>query len=93
MSLMMKDPGGRIDVAFDWGAAYLDGQAITLSSWTVEPTEAGGVVVDSHAFDAVQTSARLSGGREGVSYRTTNRVTLTDGQVDERSITVKVEQR
>ena len=93
MSLMIKDPGGRIDYAFDWAAAYLDGQVIAASSWAVEPVEAGGVTVDSHAFDTVRTSARLSGGREGVSYRVTNRVTLTDGQADERSLTLRVEQR
>jgi len=67
MSLMIKDPGGRIDYAFDWAAAYLDGQVIAASSWAVEPVEAGGVTVDSHAFDTVRTSARLSGGREGVT--------------------------
>ena len=34
-----------------------------------------------------------AGGREGVSYRVTNRVTLSDGQIDERSLMVRVEQR
>lgn len=93
MSLMIKDPGGRIDYAFDWAAAYLDGQAIAASSWIIDPVEAGGVAVDSHAFDTARTSARLSGGREGVTYRVTNRVTLSDGQADERSVTLRVEQR
>lgn len=90
---MIKDPGGRIDYAFDWAAAYLDGQVIAASSWTVEPVEAGGVTIDAHAFDMVRTSVRLSGGREGVSYRVSNAVTLSDGQSDERSLTIRVEQR
>ena len=66
---------------------------IAASNWTVEPLEAGGVTVETHAFDTVRTSARLSGGREGVCYRVTNRVTLSDGQADERSMTLRVEQR
>jgi hypothetical protein len=93
MSVMLKDPGSRIDYRFDWDAAYLDGQAIALSAWTVEPVETGGIVVDAHAFDTLRTSATLSGGRAGVTYRVTNRVTLTDGQIDERSLILRAEQR
>ncbi|MEQ1687012.1 MAG: hypothetical protein ABL874_00380 [Sphingopyxis sp.] len=93
MSLMIKDPGSRIDYAFDWNAAYLDGQVLAASQWTVDPAHAGGVVVDAHAFDAVRTSATLSGGVEGTAYRVTNRVTLSDGQIDERSLVLRAEQR
>lgn len=93
MTVMLKDPASRIDYWFDWGAAYLDGQAIALSSWAVEPVEASGIVVDAHAFDTLSTSATLSGGRAGVTYRVTNRVTLTDGQIEERSLILRAEQR
>ena len=40
-----------------------------------------------------RSSARLSGGIVGRVYRLTNRVTLSDGQVDERSVTMRVEER
>lgn len=93
MSLMVKDPGARIDYAVDWGAAYLDGQAVSASSWAVEPDEAGGIAIAAHAFDAARASVTLSGGMIGRLYRVTNRVTLTDGQIDERSIALRVEQR
>lgn len=93
MTLMIKDPGSRIDYAFDWNAAYLDGQILVASSWSIDPVHLGGVAVDAHAFDMVRTSATLSGGVEGVAYRVTNRVTLSDGQIDERSLVLRVEQR
>ena len=93
MSQTIKDPGARIDYALDWGAAYLAGQAIIASSWTVDAVEAGGVTIVGQAFDTARSSVTLAGGREGVSYRITNRVTLSDGQIDERSIAVRVEQR
>lgn len=93
MAVMLKDPGARLVHGVEWGTAYLDGQYLAASSWSVEPDEAGGVTIDGHSFDPVRTSATLAGGREGVSYRVTNRVTLSDGQVDERSLMVRVEQR
>ena len=40
-----------------------------------------------------RSSARLTGGRLGRVYRLTNRVTLTDGQVADRSVTIRVEER
>ncbi len=93
MSLMIKDPDSRIDYAFDWSAAYLDGQVLTASQWAVTPAHYGGVVVAASAFDAVRSSATLAGGITGNAYRISNRVTLSDGQIDERSIVLRVEQR
>lgn len=93
MGVMLKDPGARLVHGLEWGTAYLDGQYLVGSAWSVEPDEAGGVSVDGHSFDPVRTSVTLAGGREGVSYRVTNRVTLSDGQIDERSLMVRVEQR
>ncbi len=93
MGMMLKDPGARLVHGVEWGVAYLEGQYLTASSWSVVPDEAGGVSVDGHSFDPVRSSVTLAGGREGVSYRVTNRVTLSDGQVDERSLMVRVEQR
>ena len=93
MSFYLKDPGSRIDYAMDWGASYLDGQAVAGSAWSVVPAEAGGVAVDAESFDLTRTAATLSGGRAGHVYSVTNRVTLSDGRVDERSITLRVEQR
>lgn len=92
MSLILKDTQARIDHAFDW-TGYLDGQAIAESTWEAAPEEAGGVAVEAAAFDLGRSSARLTGGIAGRVYRVTNRVTLSDGQEDERSLTVRVEER
>lgn len=92
MSLYLKDADSRIDHSVDW-AAYLAGQSIIASAWSVAPVEAGGLVVEASAFEAARTSVRVSGGVVGRLYRLTNRVTLSDGQVDERSVTFRVEER
>ncbi|HEY0115706.1 MAG TPA: hypothetical protein VGB54_08295 [Allosphingosinicella sp.] len=93
MSFYLKDPQSRIDYAVDWGAHYLDGQNVAASAWTVTPAEVGGIAVDAAGFDLVRTAATLTGGIAGHVYSVTNRVTLSDGRVDERSITLRVEQR
>jgi hypothetical protein len=93
MSFYLKDPQARIDYELDWGGGYLDGQTIVASSWTVAPDEAGGITVESNSFDLMRTAARISGGVAGHVYSVTNRVTLSDGAIDERSISLRAEQR
>ena len=92
MSYYLKDPQSRVDYAIDW-TGYLDGQSVASSLWSVTPAETGGIVVDEAAHDLVRTAATLSGGQVGRVYSVSNRVTLSDGRSDERSITLRVEQR
>lgn len=93
MSAYLKDPGATIDYAIDWLGGYLDGQTIAGSGWSVEPEEEGGLAVASSGFDLTRTAATIGGGVRGHVYRVTNRVTLSDGRVDERSLTLRVEDR
>lgn len=93
MSLFIKDPDSRIDYSVDWGAAYLGANLIAASHWQVTPLEEGGVEVAASGHDGLSTLVTLTGGRTGASYALTNRITLTNGEVDERSIAIRVEQR
>ena len=93
MTMVVKDPDARIDYEFIWGTAYPDGQAVTTSAWTCVPDEAGGVAVAAASHDLDRTVATLAGGVAGHVYRISNRVTMSDGQVDERSMTLRVEER
>ena len=93
MSFYLKDPQSRVDYAIDWGGAYLDGQVLAASQWSVTPAEAGGLSVEAEGFDLTRAAATLAGGVVGHVYSVTNRVAMTDGQVDERSIALRVEQR
>jgi hypothetical protein len=92
VSYYLKDPQSRVDYSVDW-SAYLDGQTVAASLWTVRPQEQGGIAVGESGFDLTRTSARLEGGVIGHVYTVSNLVTLTDGSRDERSITLRVEQR
>jgi hypothetical protein len=92
MSFYLKDPQSQVDYAIEW-TGYLDGKTIAASIWIVVPNEAGGIAIDQSGFDLERASARLSGGIEGHSYSVTNRVTLSDGSSDDRSIALRVEHR
>ncbi len=93
MSLFVKDPDSRIDYRIDWGAAYLGDTLIVASSWSVSPVRDGGLAVVATSQDGRSASATLTGGVVGASYALINRVTLSNGEIDERSVAVRVEQR
>lgn len=92
MSFYLKDPQSRVDYAIDW-SSELDGRTIEASLWSVEPDEEGGIAAEDTSFEPDRTEARLAGGRIGHSYTVTNRVTFSDGTIDVRSITLRVEPR
>ncbi len=93
MGMFLKDPAASIDYAIDWGAGYLAGQTVVTSAWSVAPDEAGGVHVGATVASPTRTGATLAGGTAGRVYRIANRVTLSDGRTDERSLVLRVEQR
>ena len=90
MSIFLKDPGGVIEHAVDWDAGYLAGRSISQSSWQVEPT---GLVLGLARLEGGRAAITLSGGVAGHVYRVVNRVTLSDGSSDERTLVVRVEER
>lgn len=93
MGYFLKDPGASIDYSFDWSAGYLAGTGVSASAWSVVPAEPGGLLVASSSHAPERTAALLTGGIAGRVYRLVNRVTLTDGRVDERMLTIRVEDR
>ncbi len=93
MTIFVKDPGAVIDYAISWSIGYLSGTEITESAWSVSPAEPGGVIVPASRIAPGETIATLSGGRTGQLYRVSNRIRLSDGRNDERTLVVRVEER
>lgn len=93
MTLLLKDPDAALDYAVDWGAEYLGGDSLAQSEWEVTPAEAGGVTILSHEFDQLIATVKAGGGIAGTIYRLTNRIVLTSGLTDSRSIMLRVEKR
>jgi hypothetical protein len=93
MSFYLKDPLSRVDYAIDWAPGYLVGRTITESAWSVTPTESGGIALDGASFAPARAVTTLIGGVAGHVYSVINRVTLSDGRIDRRSVTLRVEAR
>ena len=93
MSIYLKDPQASVDYAIDWPAAFIGAATISSSDWAVTPDEAGGVAVAGSSLDGGRCVATLEGGAAGRIYRVRNRILLSDGRSDERSLSLRVEER
>lgn len=93
MTLAIKDPDARVDYMMDWSADCPDGQTVTASSWSAAPAEPQGLTIHGQSHDLLRTAVTISGGRAGQLYQLSNRVTLSDGQIDEQTIAIRVETR
>ncbi len=93
MAIFLKDPAARVDYAIDWSAGYLNGQTIAGSTWDIAPATPDGINISISRFEPGRSIALLEGGQRGEVYRITNRVILSDGRSDERTLLVRVEDR
>jgi hypothetical protein len=93
MTLLLKDPDAVLDYSVDWGAAYLGGDLLAASEWSVSPDEPGGVSVVGSDFDAAHATVKAGGGEAGKLYRLINHVVMDSGRLDSRSIVLRVEKR
>ena len=93
MSIYLKDPQAILDYGIDWPPNWMGEAAISSALWVVTPPEPGGIVTLDEAFEGSRTSVRLGGGVPGHVYRVAASVMLSDGRADERSLTLRVEER
>lgn len=94
MTLFLKDPGASLVHSVNWDAGYLAGRRIVTSTWSVMPAAGNTpLAIDQAEVAGGQTRAKLTGGQAGKLYRVTNRIMLSDGGTDERTLLVRVEDR
>jgi hypothetical protein len=93
MATYLKDPDASLDYTIDWGAGYLGTATLTASTWTVTPVEPGGLFIAGQAQSVTRAIVTLNGGVPGHFYHVGNQVVLSDGHADERSLTIRVENR
>jgi hypothetical protein len=94
MSFHLKDPAAVLDYSIDWGAQYLaEFEQLATSDWSVSPDEPGGLSVAASSFEPMISTVSVQGGIAGHVYRLANRISTIEGRVDERSMTIRVEDR
>jgi hypothetical protein len=84
-----KDPDAKLDWKFDWSPWLQTGETIASSQFIVT----AGITVDSTSNTSTNTTVWLLGGTPGLPYRVTNRITTSQGRIDDRSITIRVKDR
>lgn len=91
MTIIRKDPGATLDYQFDWADWLSDGDLIDGHDVTV----GSGLTKVSSAIDPDATSVTvwLSGGSARSTVPVVCRVTTVGGRVDERTMTIRVEER
>ena len=85
-----KDPDAVLDYSVDW-SAWLAGDEISSSEWQLENGAAIEKVTDTNT--TTSATVWLRGGDAGTTYLVTNRIVTMGGRTDDRTITVKVEDR
>lgn len=85
----IKDPNAVLDWVFDWSDWLAVSETITARTVTV----ATGLTKDSDSAGTETVTVWLSGGTAGESYSVACRITTSSARIDERTITVRVQQR
>lgn len=84
-----KDPDAILDFGFDWTQWLSPSEAITSSTMIASP----GITINSNTFSTTLATVWLSGGTAGFPYTVTNRISTNQGRTDDRTITIRVQQR
>lgn len=89
MSVFTKDPESVLDFGFDWSDWLASGE--TISSHTV--TAETGITKDSDTEASGVVTVWLSGGTVGTTYTLECKIVTSASRTDERTMTVKVQER
>lgn len=87
-----KDPDSTLDYTLDWDgrrSSWLGGDRLVGSTWILE----AGIVLADHNRTETTTTAWISGGTDGTTYKVTNRVMTAGGRTDDRSFRIKCKNR
>jgi hypothetical protein len=90
MTTFKKDPNAVLDYTFDW-APYLTpiGDTIASVTWVLST----GLTKVSQSNTSTSATAFVSGGVAGEKATLTCRIVTTGGRTDDRSVTLKIEER
>ena len=85
-----KDPDAVLDYSVDW-SLWLAGDEISTSEWIWRRARPSRRSTDTNT--TTKATVWLRGGQEGTTYLVTNRIVTVGGRTDDRTISVKVEDR
>ena len=91
MANFIKDPQSKLDYSVDWSDWLASGEEIATSTWQ----SLDGLVIETSGFTGTFAVVWVSGGTAGTTYRLTNTMTTNNSpaRIDQRTITIKVQER
>jgi hypothetical protein len=87
--MLSKDPDAFLDYGVNWTAWLAEGETIAASEWEIED----GVTGSSESFTDTTTTVWVADGTVGTVYTLTNRITTSEGRIDDRSLRIQIRQR
>ena len=104
LTTIVKDPDAVLPYSINWASAdgtndgtsadtgWLQSDTISTSTWSITGPDAL-LVEDSESESTTVTTIVLSGGTANRNYTVTNHIVTAAGYEDDRSITVKMQER
>ncbi len=89
MQDIAKDNNAAKTYGFDWAARLGSGISIASSVWEVDGPDAA-LTLAYPSYNGTNATVKMTGGTPFKTYIVTNRVTATDGTVDDFSFRVVV---
>lgn len=87
--LYSKDPQAVLKYTVDWSDWLAVSETISTSSFTAP----AGITKDAEVNTTTTGTVTLSGGTVGTTYRIVHQITTNQGQTDQRSFDIRVEER
>ena len=84
-AVLLQDPAETLDYQIDW-TAWLNGDTITTSSWTVAPS---GPTLSNTGFNTTGTYIYMAGVAFGAIYALENTIVSANGRTALRGLTVR----
>jgi len=91
----VKDPDAILDFHFDWTTWLVNGDIIVTSQIIASAgiTVGDGVIAPLPSNTTTNTTFWLAGGTAGKPYTVTNRITTSQGRTDDRTMTIRIQDR
>jgi len=87
--MMGKDPDAILDYHVDWSNWLVENDTISTSQWLVDDD----LTIIAEAFGNQTTTVWISGGETGRLHGMTNRIATSAGRIDDRTISIFIEER
>ncbi len=90
-----KDPDARLDWTTDWSAYLQEGETIASSAWAIDSPPDASLQIGTGLYAPTNTTTTatvwLTGGTLYKTYYVRNRVTTSEGRIDDQSIQIYVQ--